>query len=61
MEVAAHLGGIPRQSFAMSFGIGIARLHAQTERADNRFCRLQFVGKFLQLRSELTRAKDSSG
>jgi len=49
VEVSPHLGSIERQAFAMAFGIRVAGLDTQAERADHRLRGFQFVGKFLQL------------
>ena len=56
-EMAAQIAGMTGQAVTVAFGIRIATLHAQAQRAQYRFCRLQFVGEFFQLKQRLDASK----
>ena len=56
-EMASQVAGMTRQAFAVAFGVRIAALHAQAQRAQHRFRRLQFIGEFLELEQRLDPGK----
>ena len=53
MKMWAKVAGIVGQALAVTFGIWIAALNAQTERAEDTFRSFQFVSKFFQFQQRL--------
>ena len=60
-EMPSQVAGILRQAFAVAFGIGIAALHAQAQRAQHRLRCFQFVGELLELEQRLDPGKQFLG
>ena len=52
--------GAAGEALAVAFGVWVAPFYAAAERAENRLGGFQFVGDFLSLSSDFTRAKSSA-
>src|SRR5215813_5096565 len=52
-DVASQGNRTARKPLAVALGVGVASFHAAAEGTENRFCRLEFVGEFLQLEQRL--------
>jgi hypothetical protein len=52
-EVAAEIGGVDREAFAVAFGVGVAAFDDQAEGAEDGVGGFQFVGEFFQAEQRL--------
>ena len=57
MEVTAQIAGVLRKPFAMAFGIWIAALNAQAQRAENALRSFEFIGELLEFKQRFNARK----